>query len=82
MREVESAEARELAEGISVLFPIRVDDSVMTTTQPWAKRIRELRHIGDFRNWKDDAAYQAAFARLLRDLRPAITALPASALWR
>lgn len=33
----------------------------------WAAQLRS-RHIGDVRSWKDHDRYQAAFARLLRDL--------------
>jgi hypothetical protein len=36
---------------------------------PWATEIRNSHHIGDFTMWKDDAAYQQAFMRLLRDLQ-------------
>ena len=35
----------------------------------WPALIRNTRHIGDFRNWKDYDAYQQAFGRLLRDLK-------------
>jgi len=52
-----------------VLFPIRLDDSIMDTTEQWADDVRRDRHIGDFRNWKDHDAYQKSFARLLRDLK-------------
>ena len=52
-----------------VLFPIRVDDAVMDTTEQWAHDIKRTRHIGDFSRWKDHDAYQKAFDRLLRDLR-------------
>ncbi len=52
-----------------MLFPVRLDDEVMTTTQQWAHDIRDGRHIGDFRKWKEHDAYQGSFTRLLRDLR-------------
>jgi len=51
-----------------VLFPIRLDESVMETEQAWAAHVQRTRHIGDFRRWKDHDAYQKPFARLLRDL--------------
>jgi hypothetical protein len=54
-----------------VLFPVRLDDAVMQTSQSWAAEIRRRRHIGDFSGWKDHDAYQKAFQRLLRDLRAA-----------
>lgn len=52
-----------------VLFPIRLDDSIMVTTEQWADDVRRERHIGDFRNWKDHDSYQKSFERLLRDLK-------------
>jgi len=32
-------------------------------------KLRDSRHIGDFRGWKNHDAYQTVLARLLRDLR-------------
>ncbi len=66
--EVEAAFERENRENRSVLFPIRLDDTVMHAGGSWAADIRRTRHIGDFSRWKDHDAYQAAFQRLLRDL--------------
>ncbi len=67
--EVERALNKE-PEGIpNVLFPIRLDDSVMKSRAGWAEDIRRTRHIGDFTCWKDNDAYQKAFTRLLRDLK-------------
>ena len=70
-REVYAArerEDRENREKRPVLFPIRIDDTVMSTTQDWAAEIRRARQIGDFRGWEDRSAYQRAFDRLIRDL--------------
>jgi hypothetical protein len=66
--EVETALERERREKKLVLFPIRLDDAVMETTQAWAADLRRTRHIGDFTRWKDHDSYQKAFTRLLRDL--------------
>ena len=66
--EVETALEEERRRERTVLFPIRLDDSVKETEQAWAAHIRRTRHIGDFRRWKDHDAYQEAFARLVRDL--------------
>lgn len=52
-----------------VLFPVRLDDTVMQTNQAWAAHIRRTRHIGDFRRWKADNEYQKGLSRLLRDLK-------------
>jgi hypothetical protein len=68
-KEVETAFEQERQRKRTVLFPIRIDDTVMETRQAWAADIRRTRHIGDFRGWKDHDAYQMAFDRLLRDLK-------------
>lgn len=70
-KEVETAMERECEEGsdATVLFPIKIDDAIETEKSGWAAGIRRTRHIGDFRWWEDDARYQKAFERLLRDLR-------------
>jgi hypothetical protein len=65
--EVETALERERQDKRTVLFPIRLDDSVMVTPVAWASHVRR-RHIGDFRAWENPCEYQTAFARLLRDL--------------
>lgn len=67
--EVEHAFEVEAERGQSVLFPIRVDGAIMSSQIGWAGDIKRTRHIGDFTHWKDDAAYQAAFERLLKDLQ-------------
>jgi len=68
-REVELAFERERQPpDTPVLFPIRIDDSVMQMNAAWAGDIRRIRFIGDFRQWQDDVAYQQALQRLLRDL--------------
>jgi hypothetical protein len=51
-----------------LLFPIRIDNAVMNTTEAWAGLLRRDRNIGDFRLWKQHDAYQASFERALRDL--------------
>jgi uncharacterized protein YjbI with pentapeptide repeats len=67
--EVEKAFEEERQRKQTVLFPVRLDEVVMETNQPWASEIRRTRHIGDFSRWKDHDAYQQAFERLLRDLK-------------
>lgn len=63
--EVEAA----LEKGGEALFPVRIDDAVMDAERAWARHMKRVLHIGDFRQWKEPASYQAAFQRLLRDLR-------------
>jgi hypothetical protein len=67
--EVNKAYAEERSRKETVLFPIRIDNAVMSTGEPWAVKLRDGRNIGDFRQWKKPAEYQKAFDRLLRDLK-------------
>ncbi len=68
-REVVAAREKEDRKQHPVLFPIRLDNSVMDTTKAWAADVRRRWHIGDFTQWKQHDAYQQAFKRLLRDLQ-------------
>jgi hypothetical protein len=67
--EIERALAKELQTRTVVLFPVRLDDSIMTAGPAWAREIREDRNIADLRDWRDQASYRKAVDRLLRDLR-------------
>ena len=69
-QEVETALARERgAAGMTVLFPIRIDDAVMGSDAGWPALIKHSRNIGDFTRWRDHDSYAEAFSRLLRDLQ-------------
>jgi hypothetical protein len=68
-REVNAAHEREDRENRTILFPIRIDKTVMEATQPWAADVRRTRHIGDFHNWHQHPEYRKAFDPLLRDLK-------------
>jgi hypothetical protein len=52
-----------------VLFPVRLDDAVMQTSEAWARLLRGQRNIGDFTGWKEHDSYQKSLERLMRDLR-------------
>lgn len=52
----------------TVLFTIRLDDTILHTTKSWAKEVRR-RHIADFTGWKQDNDYQKALQRLIHDLK-------------
>jgi hypothetical protein len=71
--EVEAAyeEEEERKRGHAVLFPIRLDNDVITTEKAWAAKLRRSRHIGDFEQWRDHDSYQRSLERVLRDLKPA-----------
>lgn len=66
--EVEAALERERTENRTVLFPIRLDDAVMSSKKGWAANLRRQRHIGDFRRWEDRREYSSSFQKLLSDL--------------
>jgi len=68
-REVAAALEKEQQQGRRVLFPIRLDESVMQTSHAWAADIQRRKHIGDFTRWKQHDDYQQALERLLRDLK-------------
>jgi uncharacterized protein YjbI with pentapeptide repeats len=68
-REVATVLEKEQQQDQRVLFPIRLDESVMQTAHAWAADIRRRKHIGDFTRWKRHDDYQQAFERLLRDLK-------------
>jgi uncharacterized protein YjbI with pentapeptide repeats len=67
--EVEAAIGKELEGKPNVLFPVRLDDTVMHCKIGWASHIRLTRHITDFSHWKDHDSYQKSLHRLLRDLK-------------
>jgi uncharacterized protein YjbI with pentapeptide repeats len=77
-KEVETAFEKERKQNRTVLFPIRLDDTVMETDQAWAADIRRTRHLGDFRDWRIQDSYKKGFDRLLRDLKAEGRAQPPS----
>jgi TIR domain/Pentapeptide repeats (8 copies) len=68
-KEVETAFEKEHRTNRPVLFPVKLDESVMQTDHAWAADIRRQRHIGDFTRWQEHDAYQKVLTRLLRDLK-------------
>jgi hypothetical protein len=68
-KEVETAMEEERKLKRTVLFPIRLDDSVLKIENGWPADIRRTRNIGDFLRWKSHDEYQKSFERLLRDLQ-------------
>jgi hypothetical protein len=63
--EVTKAFAEERRRGQIVLFPVRLDDAVMDTSEAWAVKLRDQRHVSDFRCWKNHDAYKTSFERVL-----------------
>jgi hypothetical protein len=68
-QEVETAQSKERELDRTVLFPIRLDNSVLNARSGWAVYIRNTRYIGDFQNWQNEDDYKKGLARLVRDLR-------------
>ena len=75
--EIAKARKREVKEGRRVLFPVRlVEFDVLRDWECFdadigidsAREIREY-FIPDFSDWKDHDSYQAAFQRLVKDLK-------------
>lgn len=71
-KEVETAMDIERKKKRDVLLPIRIDDAVTRTENGWAADIWRQRHVGDFCCWKNPDAYNCAFNRLLKDLKPEV----------
>ncbi len=80
--ELRNARKAELRDNKRKLFPIRLVDLDILNTwkcidpdtgEDLAVEIREY-YIPDFTNWKDDAAFERAFQRLLHDLQTTDTA--------
>ena len=71
--EVTKAYAEERSRKATVLFPIRIDNTVISTGEPWAGKLQDQRNVGDFRQWKKPARYQ-------QSLEPCAS-LPARAAW-
>jgi uncharacterized protein YjbI with pentapeptide repeats len=69
-QEVETALARERElGGRTILFPIRIDDAVLSSTAGWPALLKNTRNVGDFSCWKEQDFYKRAFERLLKDLK-------------
>jgi hypothetical protein len=68
-QEVETALAKERDEALTIVLPIRLDDSISQSSIGWPAFIKNTRNIGDFRNWKDPESYQRALDRLVGELK-------------
>jgi len=70
--EVTKAFSEERQRNTTVLFPIRIDDAVFSTTEAWAVKLRDNRNIDGFRDWKKKSNYRKSLDRLLRDLKASL----------
>jgi TIR domain/Pentapeptide repeats (8 copies) len=66
--EVEKALSRETQSIPNVLYPVRVDQAILTCTESWTQKIKETRQIGNFEHWNEPEQYQESFKQLLRAL--------------
>ena len=82
--EISHARAREAKEGKQVLFPVRLVP--FEKIKSWrafdadrgkdsAKEVREY-FIPDFSNWEDHGSFEAAFKRLLKDMKTSAEPTP------
>jgi uncharacterized protein YjbI with pentapeptide repeats len=67
-REVERALKLEHTEKRTKVYPVRLDDAILSIAESEPLGLLKQRHIGDFRDWGNPASYQRAFSRLVRDL--------------
>jgi hypothetical protein len=65
IREIERALQKEDREHKNVLFPIRIDDYLLDAWEHPRKADVVSKVAGDFRTWRDPAAYSLAFPRFL-----------------
>ncbi len=68
--EVRKALNREVNQKRTILFPVRIDKSIFASPEPWARDLKDERHIGDFTQWESSYdLYQERFAVLLTQLK-------------
>ncbi len=68
-KEVESAFDHELRRQNILLLPISLDSAISDIRQSWAEAIRRVCDLRDFSQYRNREAYQAAFNRLLKNIR-------------
>ncbi len=67
--EITKAFAEERKRKKDIVIPIRVDDSILKTKEPWAQKLKDSRYIGDFCEWRNSNQYKESFNKLLAGLR-------------
>ena len=70
--EVAKAFEIEVKRKQSILFPLRLDDSVFKSSEPLFSRLSTSKQVADFEDWNHDDKYRRAFSRLLRELTIAV----------
>lgn len=59
-QEIETVLAGDLEQTRTMLFLVRLDDAIVEIKTGWPAHIKNTRHIGDFRHWKDHDTYETA----------------------
>jgi hypothetical protein len=68
-REVKMAFEMEKASGLTLLYPIKIDNAIDNASLEWVSDLHRQRNIGDFSNWGNPEAYKRALDRLVRALQ-------------
>jgi uncharacterized protein YjbI with pentapeptide repeats len=68
-KEVEAAFKKEHQHNALALFPIKLDETVMSSDKAWASKLRRERHIIDFALWKEHDEYFKSVEQLIRDIK-------------
>jgi len=67
-KEVKATFEQESQQKRRVLFPLRLDDTIMQTKEAWAADLRDLRWMEDFRDWTQHERYQETLSHLFSAL--------------
>ena len=67
-KEVTIAIEEERKRKEALLYPIRLDSTLMSVKESWAKTIRRTRRISDFVFWEDTNSYRRALTQLFREI--------------
>lgn len=63
--EITKAFAEERQRKKDILLPLRLDDAVMTSSEPWASKVKNSRNIADFQHWRNSEQYRNLLHQLL-----------------
>lgn len=76
--ETEVAEAlrKEHESGRDALFPVRIADAIVDSSQAWARDLWNKRNVGDMTEWSERSTFESQFATMLRWLQSDGTVSP------
>ena len=61
--------AEERNQNRAVLFPLRLDNSIMDSEQKWIAKLQQTHPMYDFSAWENWEAYYNQFYLLVKDLK-------------